>query len=140
MDSEYVAKVREWVALDNLLAERREETREAQEKRRDLEDEIVAHVEKRGLDKLSINISDGLLRFSRRNINQSLSMRGVRTLLEAYAAEHAGAGLDVEEIMKFVQEHAPAKNKLVMTRVVKPSAGPAAAGSGGSPTGLTPRG
>jgi hypothetical protein len=121
MDTEYVGKIREWVTLDNTLTEHKDAMKASCDRKRELEDDIVSYVEKRCLDKLTVNISDGNLRFSRRNITQALGARLVRNLLERYVEETEGAHLDVDDVMSFIQANAPGKSKIVMSRTVRPT-------------------
>ena len=115
MDPTYVTKVQEWVVCDNLLAKNKEDMKDVFEKKKNLEESIIKYVEENKYDKLVINITDGAIKFGKRNITQSLSMKTLRAMLESYK----GAHLDVEDLMKHIEDSLESKPKVVMKREIK---------------------
>lgn len=118
MDAEYVQKIQSWVELDNRVLRNKQTIQEVVEKKKELEEEILEYIETHKFDKFTINISDGSIKFSKRNVTQPLSMRTLRTALEKYSEEKQE--IDVEEILDFVADNLEVKAKYFMKRDVKP--------------------
>lgn len=116
MDPTYVAKVQEWVVCDNILTKNKEELKKVQDKKKELEEEILTYIEDNKYDKLVINISDGVIKFGKRNITQPLSMKLLRTMLGTYE----NGALDVDSIMKHIEDSLESKPKSIMKREIKP--------------------
>jgi len=115
MDPTYVTKVQEWVVCDNILTKNKEEMKSVQDKKKELEDDILSYIEDNKYDKLVINISDGAIKFGKRNVMQSLSMKLVRQILSTYE----DGALDVDRIMKHIEDSLESKPKSVMKREIK---------------------
>lgn len=117
MDIAYVKKVQEWVECDNKILKSKEAIKEVVEKKKELEEEIIEYVEDNKYDKLTLNITDGAIKFSKRNTTQPLSMKVVRGILQSYCdkEEH----IDVSAIMKYISESLETKQKVCMNREIK---------------------
>jgi hypothetical protein len=115
MDVQYIKKVQEWVLYDNELLKHKENVKGVVEKKKDLEDEILKYVEDNKYDKLTINISDGNIKFSKRNTTQPLTMKGLRSMLESYQ----DAQIDVDDLMKHISSGLQVKQKVCMQRDFK---------------------
>ena len=118
MDPTYVSKVQQWVEYDNILLKQKESIKDIQEKKKDIEEDIISYIEKNKYDKLMITITDGNIKFGKRTITQNLSMRLLRSILDNYN-EAKGQSLDVEDIIQYIQESLEVKSKYVMTREIK---------------------
>lgn len=117
MELDYVKKVQEWVELDNVLMRSKEATKEAVSKKKELEDSILEYVEQNKLDKLSLSISDGVIKFAKKTTPQSLSHKVLRSILEDYAEEHPD--IDVGEICDFVASKLEKRTTFYMKRDIK---------------------
>jgi chromosomal replication initiation ATPase DnaA len=117
MDPTYVDKVKKWVECDNIIIQHKEAMKDAQDQKRDLEESILKYVEDNKYDKLVINISDGHIKFGKRNITQPLSMKLLRNILQKYASQEES--IDVDNIMDFISENLEVKPKTIMNREVK---------------------
>lgn len=117
MDPEYVDKVKQWVEYDNIILKHKESVKDVQEKKKDLEESILQYIEDNKYDKLTIQISDGHIKFGKRNITQPLSMKTLKSILEKYSAQEET--VDVQGMMKFIADNLDVKAKTVMNREVK---------------------
>lgn len=114
MDVGYIRKIQEWVQYDNKILKNKEDMKDIIDKKKELEEEIIEYIEKNKYDKLTVNITDGNIKFSKRNTTQPLSLKTLRTILEKYNSK--GIDLDITEIMKFVSESLETKQKIHMHR------------------------
>lgn len=117
MDPVYVDKVKQWVEFDNILLKHKETVKDVQEKKKELEEAILKYVEDHKYDRLVINISDGHIKFGKRNVTQPLSMKTLKVLLDKYSAQEES--IDVPTLMKFINDNLDVKAKTVMNREVK---------------------
>lgn len=117
MDPVYVEKVKKWVEYDNILLKHKEDVKDIHEKKKELEESILQYVEDNKYDKLTINISDGHIKFGKRNVTQPLSMKVLKSILEKYTVQEES--IDVQGIMKFISENLEVKAKTIMNREVK---------------------
>lgn len=116
MDIEYIRKVQDWVECDNKILKSKDSIKEIVEKKKKLEEEIIQYVEDNKYDKLTLNITDGNIKFSKRNTTQPLSMKVLRTILEKYSTSEEN--IDVVAIMKYISESLETKQKVHMSREV----------------------
>lgn len=84
MEPQYIKKVQEWVECDNKILKHKQEMKVHQEKKQLLEDDILEYIEAKGLSNIKLAISDGNIKFSKRNTTQPLSMKILRTALESF--------------------------------------------------------
>ncbi len=75
-------KVQEWVMMDNQIKTLNDKIKELKELRNTNEVEILTHVEKNHLNKTTINISDGNLKFVSVNQTAPLTLRHIAECLE----------------------------------------------------------
>jgi L-asparaginase/Glu-tRNA(Gln) amidotransferase subunit D len=114
MDIAYVQKLQKWVELDNKLLKNKEDIKDIIQERKELEEDVLEYVEKNKYDRLTVNITDGTIKFGKRNVSQPLSMKTVRGILEKYNTEKNS--IDVADIMKFLSENLETKQKVMMRR------------------------
>ena len=114
MDPEHIRKIKQWVEYDNALIQYKHDIKDTSERKKELEESITKYIESQKLDKLVVNITDGCIKFGRRNVTQPLSMKTLRSILQSYAMQHQS--IDVDEIIKFVGESLEVKLKTTMTR------------------------
>lgn len=130
MDAEYIKKIQRWVQLDNKVLEMQEQLKPLQEdikkiqednkdllsEKEELESDIVAHIHDKKLDMLTINTSDGSIKFSKKNNTQSLSIKLLRTLLQGYQKEHEQ--VNGEDIINYIVNNLEKKTKLSIKRSI----------------------
>ena len=114
MDIGYIKKIQDWVQYDNRILKNKEDMKDVIDKKKELEEDILEYIEKNKYDKLTVNITDGNIKFSKRNTTQPLSMKTLRTIFEKY--NNKGGDLDITEIMKFISESLETKQKIHMQR------------------------
>lgn len=114
MDIAYIKKIQEWVEYDNKVLKYKEDVKEFLEKKKELEEDILTYVEDNKYDKLTLNITDGNIKFSKRNTTQPLSMKTLKSIFERYNDE--GGSLDVGGLMKYISDSLETKQKVHMTR------------------------
>lgn len=120
MDIAYIKKVQEWVELDNILLKSKEETQDSVDKKKDIEGDILNYVEKHNIE-FNLAISDGHIKFAKRNTNQALSMKVIKTLLGKYfsTVEKAKLGVDVDDICEFLTSNLEKKTVYFMKRDIQ---------------------
>ena len=118
MDVEYMRKIQQWVECDNKILKIKDQVKDATEKKKELEEDIINHVEEKKYDKLTINITDGNIKFSKRNTTQPLTMKTLRTLLDSYS-QQTNNTVETEDIMKYISDNLEVKQKTLMLRDVK---------------------
>lgn len=121
MDIEYVKKIQKWVEYDNILTKHKEDIKNVVESKKELEESIIQYVEDNKYDKLVINISDGNIKFSKRNVTQPLSMKTVRGILEKYSKEREA--INVADICTFIDESLDVRSKVIMNRDISKDKG-----------------
>lgn len=117
MDPTYVNKIQEWVRLDNQLLRAKEESAECVDKKRELEDEIIKFVTEKKLENLTINISDGAIKFPTTNTKAPLNIKTLKGLLEKYSQEVAF--VNTNELLKFINDNLETKSKVSIRRDLK---------------------
>lgn len=118
MDISYINKVREWVEIDNKILRSKDNIKEAVDKKKDLEEEILEYVEKNKLTELTLNISDGTIKFSKKVATQPLSIKTIKALMEKYKEEY-NLDIDVNDICTFISSNLEKKTSHFMKRDVK---------------------
>ena len=124
MDETYIKKIQEWVKLDNQIMKTKDEIKEFTEKKKsdiedlipkakELEDDILEYVTSKKLEKLTVNISDGKIKFQRKNTLPSLSMKTVNTLLDSYTKS---TKIDTKQLYQYIQENAPRNESISIKR------------------------
>lgn len=121
MDAEYIRKVQKWVQLDNRAIEAttqikkiQEEFKPVLEERDELEKDIVEYVTQKNMDMLTINTSDGNIKFSKKNNTQSMTLKLLKNLLTEYSNQHPG--LNSEDMYNFIVNSLEKKTKLNIKR------------------------
>lgn len=118
MDLSYINRVKEWVEIDNKLLRNKNELKDIVEKKKNLEDEILEYVESNKLENLCLNITDGTVKFSKRNQTQGLSIKVIKSMLENYNIKK-NKELDVDEICDFIVTNLEKKTQIFMKRDIK---------------------
>jgi len=121
MDPRYVEKIQEWVKLDNQLLRVKDSTSDIQQKKKDLEEDILEFISKNKLEALTINISDGTIKFSSQNTKTPLNMKSLKTILDKYSSEECP--INVDEIIKYISNNLETKTRSFIKRDVKNGGG-----------------
>lgn len=118
MDINYMKKIQDWVKLDNTIMHNKEEIHIVSERKKELEDDITSYVEKNKLDNLTLNITDGFIKFSKRTTTQSLSIKVIKLLLDKYSTEY-NQNLNIDEICDYLTANLEKKQTISMKRDIK---------------------
>ena len=138
MDPEYIKKIQEWVKIDNIILKNKEEVNKFSEEKKDeidkfvqgktpevedllpkakaLEEDILQYVTANKLEKLTVNISDGKIKFHRKITQPSMSMKTISTILDSYTKS---TKIDTKDILKYFQENAPKNESISIKRDLK---------------------
>jgi hypothetical protein len=118
MDLSYINRVKEWVEIDNKLLRSKNELKDIVDKKKRLEEEILEYVETNKLENLCLNITDGTVKFSKRNQTQSLSIKVIKSMLESYI-DKRNKKVDVDDICDFIVTNLEKKTQVFMKRDIK---------------------
>ena len=117
------AKIKRWVELDNQIKSSADEVRDIRTEKAVIGDEILDIVEEKKLDKATVNISDGKLRFVAAKHTAPLTL----TYVEKCLSELITNGKQVEQIMSYIKKNRETKTTMEIKRVynTKPGSGEA---------------
>lgn len=122
MDAEYIHKVQRWVQLDNRelevtnqIKQLQEQNKPIVEEKEDLEQEIVDYVSNKKMEMLTINTSDGNIKFSKKSSTQSISIKLLRRLIADYSHEN-NTSINPDDIVNFIINSLEKKSKLIIKR------------------------
>ena len=122
MDVEYIKKVKEWVSLDNKVTRSMEKIKTVKDdiqdiidERKDIEDDILDYIQTNKFEKLTLNISDGTIKFGKRTTTTSLSLKLLKALFEKYAEENPGA-FQADKLHEFLIENLEKKTTYFIKR------------------------
>jgi hypothetical protein len=120
-------KIKRWVELDNKIKESADEVRDIRTEKAVINDEILEIIEEKQLEKATVNISDGKLRFVAAKHTAPLTL----AYIEKCLSELITNGKQVEQIMTYIKKNRETKTTMEIKRVynTKPGAG---AGNGSS--------
>lgn len=118
MEADYVEKVKEWVELDNKAMELKTSISDLNEKKKELEEDIIEYVEKNQLENISLNITDGKLKFPKTTVKQSLSIKYLKVALGKYNEEHS-SDIDVDALCKYLIDNLETTSRLTIKRMVR---------------------
>ena len=115
------AKIKRWVELDNQIKTSVDEVRDIRTEKAVIGDEILDIVEEKKLDKATVNISDGKLRFVAAKHTAPLTL----TYVEKCLSELITNGKQVEQIMSYIKKNRETKTTMEIKRVynTKPGSG-----------------
>ena len=114
-------KIKRWVELDNKIKETSEEVRDIRTEKAVIGDEILDIVEEKKLDKATVNISDGKLRFVAAKHTAPLTL----TYVEKCLSELITNGKQVEQIMSYIKKNRETKTTMEIKRVYNTKPGSA---------------
>lgn len=137
MDVAYINKIQKWVELDNVILrsqegvkphqeainKNKEEVAKWTEEKKTIEDDVLEYIQKNKMDKLTINISDGCIKFGKKTTQQNLTLKTLKALLDKYSeseSESEGAtNVDTNKLFDFIVDNLEKKTTLFMKRDLK---------------------
>jgi hypothetical protein len=113
-------KIKRWVELDNKIKETSEEVRDIRTEKAVINDEILEIIEEKKLEKATVNITDGKLRFVSTKHTAPLTL----AYIEKCLGELITNGKQVEQIMSYIKKNRESKTTMEIKRVynTKPGA------------------
>ena len=142
MDPEHIKLIQEWVKLDNAIllkkndisskevydhfSEAKEKIKDLEEsfndileKKKKLESDIMTYVLSKKLENIKLNISDGIITFSKKTTQKPISQKFLKDVLQKYSDEHSDENIKNDKIFEFILENIEKKVTYEMNRVVK---------------------
>ena len=112
-------KIKRWVELDNRIKESNDIFKDIRTEKSVIHDEIIELVEEKQLGKVTVNISDGKLKFVSSKHTAPLTL----TYIEKCLTELITNGKQVEQIMAYIKKNRETKLSTDIKRVYneKPS-------------------
>lgn len=107
MDTSYVQKIKEWSKLTTQLNQLRDQISKLNEDRKTLEDDILEYVEDNNLQKVSLNITEGVIKFPKKTVQQSISAKYLKSTLQKYNDENTK--IDVDDVVDFLLSNLESK-------------------------------
>lgn len=109
----FEGNIKSWVALDNQYKQLSEQMKELRSRRNQVEEKIMGHVEENGLNKATVMINDGKLKFSDIKITPPLTLKYVEKCLSELIRDEN----KVEQIMNYIKENRDFKSNSVIRRL-----------------------
>lgn len=106
-------KIKRWVELDNQIKATSESVRDIRTEKAVINDEILEIIEEKQLNKATVNISDGKLRFVQTKTTAPLTL----TYIEKCLSELITNGKQVEQIMAYIKKKRDTKTNMEIKRV-----------------------
>lgn len=136
MDELHMNYIKEWVKIDNKISEHKEEIdikvekhkeemKESIERKKELEENIIKYVENNKLNNLSLNITDGTIKFAKKTKTQVLSIRTIKTIIEKYNSDNKKLKqnslieIDIDNLCEYILLNLEKTNQLYMKRDIK---------------------
>ena len=121
-------KIKRWVELDNRIKESNDTFKDIRTEKSIIHDEIIELVEEKQLGKVTVNISDGKLKFVSSKHTAPLTL----TYIEKCLTELITNGKQVEQIMAYIKKNRETKLSMDIKRVYneKPSSAKKGDGDG----------
>lgn len=110
MDVRYIDKIKQWSVLHQEASRVKEKLSDINNQKKELEDDIIEYIEENNLEKVSLNISDGVIKFPKRTIHQSISIKYLKSALAKYNDEKQP--IDVDGVCEFLQSNLESKQAI----------------------------
>jgi hypothetical protein len=120
-------KIKRWVELDNMIKETSEEVKDIRTEKSVINDEIIEIIEEKKLEKATVNITDGKLRFVSTKHTAPLTL----AYIEKCLFELITNGKQVEQIMLYIKKNRESKTTTEIKRVYNSKPGATAESSDG---------
>lgn len=105
--------IKNWVMLDNQYKKLSEQMKELRSERNNVEERIIEHVEENSLNKATVMINDGKLKFSDVKTTSPLTLKYVEKCLSELIRDES----KVEQIMNYIKENRDFKNNSIIRRL-----------------------
>lgn len=112
--SDFTSNVKKWVMLDNEISMENGKLKELRNKRSEVHQEIITHIQTEKLEKSTIEISDSKLKFGITKTTNPLSLKYVETCLESVITNKE----DVIKIMNIIKNNRTPKEVFEMKRYI----------------------
>ena len=96
---EFTSEIKNWVTIDNKLMILNQQAKQLRDEKKQLETNILEHVETNELHNTGIKISDGILRFIKVKKNQTLSFKFLEECLHKLFQDET----KVKDIIKYIK-------------------------------------
>jgi hypothetical protein len=116
MDDTYLEKLRKWIDLDNQTVRLKSQLAELGDEKKEVEDEIVEYIKANSLDKVTVNIADGTLKFAKRSSQQAMSIKYLKATLMKYNEEQEPINTDA--VLQYLISNLESKTKMFIKRDV----------------------
>ena len=120
-------KIKRWVELDNHIKETNETVRDIRTEKSIVHDEIIELVEEKHLEKATVNISDGKLKFVASKHTAPLTLSYIEKCLNDLITN----GKQVEQIMTYIKKNRETKTIMEIKRVYNEKPSSTKKGGGG---------
>jgi hypothetical protein len=120
-------KIKRWVELDNKIKETSEEVKDIRTEKSVINDEILEIIEEKKLEKATVNITDGKLRFVATKHTSPLTL----AYIEKCLGDLITNGKQVEQIMSYIKKNRESKTTMEIKRVYNSKPGANAESSDG---------
>ena len=110
--SSFESNIKRWVSLDNRIKTLSDEAKALREEKSTINDDIGQHIETNQLEKATIQISDGKLRYVTTKTQSPISLK----YLESCLSECIGNTDKVKAIMDYIKENREVKETTELKR------------------------
>ena len=123
MDIQYIKQIQKWVELDNATLKNKESIKSVVEEKKDIEETIIEYVGNNKLENINISITDGNIKFQKKNTVQPLNIKTLRNLLQKYNDE-TPSSINIDEVCDFITKNLDVKVSYMIKRTVASSSNP----------------
>ena len=110
----FTSNIKKWVMLDNEISFENGKLKELRNKRNEVHQEIISHIQTEKLEKATIEMGDSKLKFSITKTANPLSLKYVETCLETVITNKE----DVIKIMNIIKNNRTPKEVFEMKRYI----------------------
>lgn len=110
--SSFENNIKRWVSLDNRIKSLNDEVKGLREEKSDVNDSIAHHIEANNLEKATIQISDGKLRYVTTKTQSPISLKYLETCLKNCISDLS----KVKEIMDYIKDNREVKETTEIKR------------------------
>ena len=112
MSTSFETNIKRWVSLDNRVKALNDEVKALREEKSAINDNISQHIEANNLEKATIQISDGKLRYVTTKSQSPISLKYLETCLN----DCINDAIKVKEIMDYIKENREVKETTELKR------------------------
>jgi hypothetical protein len=118
MDKSYVQKIKQWVELDNMIEARKAKMKVHVDEKKELEDDILGHIEQQNLQNVQINIPDGNIKFIESTTTTGITLKSIKEGLNVFfeQSQTNNTPITADAIYAFLLNSRQSKKKLLMKR------------------------